>query len=454
MNITNCRFRLILFFFSLAFGVSAEPLVKDVLLDEGRLVIKGEGFGEKKNPHPVLWAFGSRVIENGIDTTKEMGVVPGKPVPVGSDGEAFVWSRGEGVVFSEKSRIPEVSHTYRSENDGWLGWPHAFGGDDTPYADKAYFSWRVQSDGDIANYKTIAVTSIKGVFLDGGDPFSPGESIRVMPIDRGETIGRVVYYDAEKSWIHIEVSGLTSDHFAGAVISGVDSGATALVDSTVFYRSGSSSKYFRSYETVADAGTHVVATTNRLITAQLDENGKELSRAFESEGDSGYGLPNVSYSSQWQLIEVYIDLSGDYGAGYFKLNGKDSKSFSGLYIKDSKPKDAGPTISNIGWEAAGGVDMVNVALNFGEIYFDTSPQRVLFANTPSVVEAGSNVEFQYLVSWSDKEIVVDKGYGALNLSSPIYVFVYDEYDSVSNGFCILNCSGGEYPPSRIGLDVE
>lgn len=120
------------FIFGVAFSVlgcsltNADPLVLSVSSGEDELVLIGESFGNKESPYPILWAFGSDVRENGQPVNKETGVVDGESVQV-STSSSSVWTRGEGVAYSSLSRIPEVSHTYRAENDGWLGWPVAFG---------------------------------------------------------------------------------------------------------------------------------------------------------------------------------------------------------------------------------------------------------------------------------------------------------------------------------------
>lgn len=448
------------FIFGVAFSVlgcsltNADPLVLSVSSGEDELVLIGESFGNKESPYPILWAFGSDVRENGQPVNKETGVVDGESVQV-STSSSSVWTRGEGVAYSSLSRIPEVSHTYRAENDGWLGWPVAFGGDDTPFSDQAYVAWRVKTPGDISHYALVAVTDSEGSFFLGKDEFSPGERVEIIPIGAEPRIGRIVHFDSDKQRMHIEVVGLSSKHFVGGKVVGLDSGASAILDSSVYYRSGSSSKYFRSYETISEGGTHFVVSTNRLITAQYDSQGNELRRAFEFDGDAGYGLPNISASTDWQLVEAYIDLSESFGHGFLRLNSNELKSFSGLDITGSKPKDAGPTISNIGWEAAGGVEEVNVAINFGEIYFDKTPQRVVLSNTQDLLSAGANVEFQFIKAWSNNEIRVEKRFGGLRKDMPIYAFVFNK-NNISNkiGYCVSSCDVDELPPSKIDLSIE
>ncbi|WP_417536743.1 hypothetical protein [Methylophaga sp.] len=431
-----------------------EPNVHQVNVDGKEVIVKGEFFGSKESPYPILWAFGSDIRENGKVAQKEVGVVANDSVLVGDSGLA-VWSRGQGVTYDNLSRLPEVSHTYRAENDGWLGWPLAFGGDDTPFSDKAYVSWRVKAPGDISKYVLVAVSDLGGEFNLGADQFTPGENVEIVPVGAQQRTGRIVHFDSERRQVHLEVSGLSSKHFSGAKVLGLDSGATAVLDSERYYRSSSSSKFFRSHETISGAGTRFVVSTNRLITVQFDSRGKEIQRAFEFEGDSGYGLPAITENPDWNLVEVFIDLSGKYGEGIITVNGNESKTFSGLDISETKPKDAGPTVANIGWEAAGGVEEINVALNFGEIYFDKTPQRAVLTNSKVLKDARSNVEVQYSSYWSDNEVRFESQFGGLNDAIPIYLFIFDENnESNSAGFCVYMCEKDELPPSRIMLNVE
>jgi hypothetical protein len=376
-------------------------------------------------------------------------------VPIGDDPAKFLWTHGEGTTYTSQSRLKDITHSYRAERIGWLGWPTAFGGADTPYSDKAYISWRVKTDGDIENYKVVGLLHIDGTFKDGPSPYAPGERIKILSSDGREFIGRVVHIDKASNRMHIQLAGVSSSNLSEAVVKGLESGAEASIDSKLFYRSSSPGKYFRSYETLSEGGSHIVLTTNRLISAQYSNSGQELRRAFEFAGDSGYGAPQVSSLPGWTFMEAYIDLSKDMGHGYISANHKESKSFKGLFIGDSKPKDAGPTISNIGWEPAGGTKMVNSALSFGEIYFDSTPQRVALSNSNLYSNVEKDEELQFIKTWSNNEISVEFRKGGLNEFQPIYIYVFDKNNNPNKtGFCFINCDNNYSPPKKIDLLID
>src|SRR5690554_2524362 len=207
----------------------AEPKISRTAVSDNSISIFGTGFGEKKQPAPILWAFGQDIRENGIQVPKEEGVRFGSTVPVGNEPRLNVWSRGTGATFSATTRTKAITHTYHAANRGWLGWPLAFGGEDTPYSDKAYISWRLRPSGDINSYKTVRISNIKGDFDGGNDPFSPGEQVRIMTTGGKELSGRMVHLDATNSLIHLEAGTLQSTDSIDAKIIGLTSGASGLL---------------------------------------------------------------------------------------------------------------------------------------------------------------------------------------------------------------------------------
>lgn len=433
----------------------ASPQITRAEVSDNTITIYGTGFGTKDQPAPILWAFGEDIKENGIQVNKERGVTFGSAVPVGKDPSASVWSRGFGATYSADSRTTDITHTYRAENDGWLGWPHAFGGDNTPFSNKAYISWRIKTSGDINSYKAVRVLNIEGRFHTGDDPFSTGEEILITSADGTEKKGKIVHVDIANAVMHLEVPGMRLADSEGSRVTGLNSKASATLDGKNLYLTSVSGKYLRSHETVNEGGTRAILTTNRWYAVQVDRTGNELRRGFETLTDSGYNTPDISKSSNWVLLESYLDLSGDYGSGLISMNNEKTKWFNNLYIADSKPTDSGPTISNIGWEPAGGSEIVNVALNFGEVYFDKTPQRVIISNEMHYEKVRSNQEIQYIEEWTSEKIVTRFRTGSFTKIDPLYIFAFDASNSPNTtGFCIRNCDNDASPPSKINLGVD
>ena len=433
----------------------ASPQITRTEVSDDTITIHGKGFGKKDQPAPILWAFGEDIKENGVPVSKERGVKLGSTVSVGKDPNNNIWSRGFGATYSSVSRSADITHTYRAENEGWVGWPHAFGGDNTHFSNKAYISWRVRTSGDINNYKVARVSNIEGEFQTGNDPFSTGEEVLIASADGTEKKGKVVHVDVANALMHLEVPGMRAADSVGGRVTGLKSKASATLDGDSLYQTSVAGKYLRSYETVNEGGTRAILTTNRWFAVQVDSSGKELRRGFETLTDSGYNSPDISKSSNWVLLESYLDLSGDYGSGSISMNNEKIKRFNNLYIADSKPKDSGPTVSNIGWEPSGGAEVINVALNFGEIYFDKTPQRVILSNEMYYEKVRDNQEFQYIEEWTSEKIVTRFRTGNFTKLDPLYIFVFDASNSPNSlGFCIRNCDNGTSPPSKINLGID
>lgn len=432
----------------------AAPVIDAFSTNASSVTVSGSGFGSKVQAAPVLWIFGSDIRLNGQKSSLEAGLPEGTVIPINTGETSSIWTHGEGVFIDSRTRISSIDHSYGAEGNGWVGWPYAFGGSDTPYSEKAFISWRVRPWGDINNYKAISFNSLSGSFLTGSNSYLPGEAVAVTTTDGRSFSGKVVSIDPSKSIIDLEIAGVSSSFLQGATVVGNQSGAKLILDSSKFYRSSIGTKYLRSYETVNGPGSRAVMSTNRWISLQFDKNGTELRRAFESNGDTGYGVPEISKIQDWVLMESYIDLSGDYGEGYVSANNSKKKWFRSLYIADSKPSDAGPTIANLGWEAAGGTEMIKAAVSFGEIYFDSTPQRVVLSNSGKYSDAGADQEFQWITSWTDKKITVDKSFGGLNKESPIFLYVFDSKNQHNlDGLCIINCDKN-LPPTRVELKVN
>lgn len=434
--------------------VDAAPVIDSFSVNATTVTVNGSAFGAKPQAAPVMWVFGDDIRLNGKKVSIETNVSTGSVVPINTGPNSSLWTHGEGVYIDDKVRTPSLDHSYVAKGNGWVGWPYAFGGSDTPYSTKAFISWRVRTWGDINAYKAIAFNSLSGDFLTGGSQYLPGEDITVQATDGQTFSGRIVSVDTSKRIVDLELASATITLLQNAAVVGKTSGAKLQLDPSSFYRPTVGTKYFRSYENVTGAGTRAVMSTNRWISLQYDSDGNELRRAFETKTGAGYGAPNVSKINDWVLMESYIDLSGNYGNGYISANNSSKKWFNSLYIGDSKPKDAGLTISNLGWEAAGGTEMINASLNFGEIYFDTTPQRVILSNSETYEKAGSSQEFQWIKYWNNEKVTFDYYLRGLNEKSPIFMYIFDENNSPNiDGICIFNCDKN-LPPTRVQLNVN
>lgn len=436
-------------------NVTAAPVITSYSTTSSTVTINGSGFGDKTQAAPIMWVFGDDIRLNGRQVSLEANLSPGDMIPIRTGADTSLWTHGEGVFIDNNVRTSSLEHSYGAIGNGWVGWPYAFGGGDTPFSDKAYISWRVRTWGDINAYIAVAYQNMTGKFSVGANDYTPGEGIQILGQDGRTYNGRIVSVDTPPGIMDIEVSGVSASFIEGATIIGQSSGAKAVLNVSKFYVSSVGSKYLRIYETLSSGGMKSALTTNRWGASQYDaSNTKLLSQVFEFKGDSGYGAPDISSINDWVFMESYVDLSGDYGSGYVSANNGKKKFFNDLFIAGSKPMDAGPTISNLGWEAAGGTEMINAYLSFGEIYFDKTPQRVVLSNAAEYSKSGSNQELQWINKWTNDMVEIEIHLRGLDNKSPIYLYVFDmNNNSNSTGICIKNCDSSP-PPSTIKLNVN
>jgi len=406
---------------------------------QGQMVtIKGQGFGNKEQAAPVLWVMGDDVRENGVLETDYLNSIEGDVVPTGT---GQIWTKGTGVEFQNDARHEGLNKSFVVKNYGWLGWPEAMGGNDTRYATQAYTAFRIKTWGDIENYKTVDFTSLNGQFDTGLNEYDEGEQITVNTVSGKLFSGYVVSVDTVDNVLHLSVIGINSALMSGASVIGTSSGAIATIPESPKVLNTVSGKYFRSYENAnIGGGVKVVRSVNRFISTISDESGQEVDRQFElaDKSDQGYGVEKVSNKNDWRLMETYMDLRGAEGTGYNDVDNMNKKPFNYLNMA-YKDQDGGPTVSNIGWEAAGGTDGINAALSFGEVYFDSTPQRIVISDSATYFQTTSNIEYQYPIQWADNEVTFELNYGALDSGNPLYVYIFNENNEHNEkGFLLCN----------------
>jgi len=406
---------------------------------QGQMVtIKGQGFGNKKQAEPVLWMMGDDVRENGVSQFDYVNSASGELVPVG-DGQ--VWSKGIGVIFDDEVRHDGLNSSFVAKNYGWVGWPKAMGGIDTQFANQAYIALRIKPWGNIDFYSTVTFTTLTGQFDTGKNAHDEGEMITLTTTNGKQLTGNIVHIDTIENLLHISIVGANSLTLSGGTIVGYTSGAIVEIGDTPIIKNGVGSKYLRAYENIkVGGGVKVVRSVNRFISTVSDEAGVEMDRQFELEdkSDGGYGVEWVSDQNDWRLMETYIDLRGAKGKGYNDVDNLNKKWFDHLNMA-YKDQNGGPTIANIGWEQAGGSKGINAALNFGEVYFDSTPQRVVISESPTYGQTTSNIEYQYPIQWADTEVTFELNYGALDSGNPLYVYIFNEHNEHNEeGFLLCN----------------
>lgn len=421
-------------------------------LEDGSVLIhiEGRGFGEKSQPEPALWIFGEDVRENGVARPR-LSRTAGESVPVGDPDEA-VWSLGSGAYFDELVRHPRLEHSYIARNHNTLSFPHAYGGETPRNSDSTYFSYRVKPSGRINNYRSVTLSEISGVFDTGSTLYDEGESIYITKGSQLED-GTIVSIDPETSEATIVAIGVNASQLQGSTIIGRSSGAEATIDENERVISAVGSKYFRIRELVS-SGIYGTLSTNRLIMGVRSVEGSDtVYRPKDANGtwDRGYGIPDISSVDGWRLVEFYVNKSDKVDA-YLSVD-SETRHVGNMEISGHR-LDHAPSIVNLGWDAAGGTRHINIAVNYGEVYMDETPQRVVISSSPEYSQVTDNIEFQYPILWDNNNITAEVYFGEIADSTELYLYVFDENNQPNHSGYLI-CSGcNPSAPGNINLDYS
>ena len=414
--------------------VSGSPIISSSAEDaNGIVTLSGSNFGSKEQAAPVLWIFGNDVRNNGAAVVYP-SVSDGDSVA--ATGPSGVWdSADSNVSHSSDVRYPALGHSYFTKYDGTLRNPIAFGGGSPPYADETYVSFRVKNTNNWYGYKVSAYTNLTSTFDTGGSEFSEGESITIETLGDGTKTGVIVHIDESINKVTFGPDGGTSSTLNGATMTGDTTGASLVLDTSAAYAYEGGGKYLRMWSGGKPGMYHTYAV-NRLVSGYRDINGDLIAKFAESPGgsdDYGYGVQQFTANQGWQLYEGFLSQKGLSDLfQYMDIDNTSRRYLRWLTLTEGqKLLDRSPTISQVGLDAAGGTDAIARAFNFGEIYFDTTPKRVMLSQNSTYATSGQDLELQFVQSWSDTEIVVEKRLGALDTGQPFYAYVFNAEDSVN-----------------------
>lgn len=421
---------------AVSFNAVANPVVENVtangLVHGDVITIQGKGFGSKAQAAPVLYDMGAVTYENGKLSSKQSGFADFQEVS--SDGAGGVWAKPSNgtfgssipsVTFSRDKRYKEVpSHYYFTGHKGYLGWPSAYGGADTPVDNsQLYVAWWYKPKYDPRYYWVFPISNVKGKFIEEGAK-SFGEKLTVSSGVTGQVI------KIEDGQIHaIFDEQINKNKLAGMVIKGTKSGATAELAASGYLPPGSN-KYIRVWE---------------------DPQGKEGIRVSWTQNQITGG-PKSSWVyapikvGEWNLMELMLD--SDTGKLEARVNSKHLTTYD-LGKNTALKGKYSPTIGLIGFD---GKFQTAQEHEISEIYMDSSLQRVVIGNA-STFDKVTHYEIQMPVKWQDNRVEVKANLGSLGKASNLYVYVFDKQGRVnSSGYKL--CDDCQAPPVAPVLKVS
>lgn len=434
---------------SLASAVSfAAPKIDSVdasggFSQDGAITIYGKGFGAKSQAAPVLYDWGALVLENGkVNNSRQSAssgykLLPasqGTPDPIYDKPSSTSGGGGVNVEFvtdrAGRSKHSEGHYWFKGKN-GFVGWPNAYGGGNTPKNnDQLYLSWQFKPRYSTDSYWTWKLENVRGSFKLRSGSGDFGETIR---FSNGKT-AKLIAIDGNN--LHMVVDQkVTSTELRGTEIRGVSSGAVAVLsDAAGSYRTPGPDKFVRIWEEPTGQ--------NGLLMAWSDVG--LATRKPDGKNVYGYGEAGV-IPGKWNNMEVFVDLKQKLAVA--SVNGKTvhSVNLDGIVYNTNAYS---PTIALLGFN---GAHMDYQEVDFGEIYMDNTPQRVLVANASDLSKA-SKIEIQYPVSWQDNKIVVRVNEGVLAKGEQLYVFVVDNTGNITSAN-LPSCDNCTAPPVAPVLKV-
>lgn len=426
---------------ALSFAAPKIQSVEGVFSQDGVITIHGAGFGNKAQAAPVLYDWGASVIENGKVNQSRASVSNGYKILTASEGSAdpiydkpSASSTGVNVQFVTnrpgRTKYSQGHYWFKGKN-GYIGWPNAYGGGNTPKNnEQLYLSWQFKPRYNTEDYWTWKLKNVKGTFKQRSGSNDFGETIR---FSNGKT-AKIIAINGDTLHMMVDQK-INSTELKGTQIQGVSSGAVAILsdESGAYYAPGSD-KFVRVWEEPTGTNGLLMAWSNVGLAIRKPD-GKNV---------YGYGAAGV-VPGKWNHMEVFVDLQQKIAVA--SVNGKvlHSVDLTGVSYNTSAYS---PTIALLGFN---GSHMDYQEVDFGEIYMDSTPQRVLIANAPELSKA-TKIEIQYPTSWQDNKVVAKVNEGLLERGEKLYVFIVDKLGNATPvGYPI--CEDCQAPPVAPVLKV-
>ena len=402
------------------------------LADGNTVTITTDGtydFGTKSQAAPVLWAFGSEVYENGVANSAEVGLSNG------DSAATDIWALDTFPTISTDTRHAGIDHVYEgngaNEREEIVGWPNCMLGtaedkNSSIYNEKMFCSFKSKYSNHPFFYRATAYTSMSGTFDDGVDEWDEGETASIAGIS-GE-LATILYVDTVNSIIHFRVPSSTfnSGTLNNVTMTGDSSGATCTLLASSSYTVPGATKFLRAYENTSETGIRTAFSPTGNVVGGY--TGFTEDYRIQPTPILGRNQANLR---DWHTIESYFDHSGATGSGRLTVAG-DEVTWSGFDLT-SKDLSGGIVPANIGFDLPGTPTPVYETQWFGEIYVDTTPQRVVIGDASTWAACDPDqTEFLRPTAWSVSSITAVYKAG----SGYVYVIGSDDNPINANGVAI------------------
>lgn len=412
--------------------------------EDSVITITGSGFGSKTQAAPIIYDFSDKAYINGTLDNTQGDLTEGDPLLPGATD--IYWAKPSSTSFGGSNVHITYAQTHRHNNifahytfdgpNGFLGWPKAYGGTSTTgNHKKLYASWRLKPFRDSISYWRWKTDSIDGNFTLGSDPYQAGEKLIINSPVLGIIYGEAIWLDTD-GWLHfIALTVSSSAQLKGALIEGVTSGATTTLpdgDEPTTFISPGSNKYIRLWEEqTGKTGVRLSWTQDQTTVA----------------GKTPDGTDTHLRVGRWNHLEAELNLTNNTYRVWINNRQHKEIDLSGAEREDIV---LSPSIAVLGFN---GKNQIYARHEFGEIYMDNTPQRVIVANA-STLNNATHTEIQLADTWSDGSVSFKLSLGEFKTgnNSSLYVYVFDE-NGVSNTTGMQICSSCTHEPGVV-IDIN
>jgi|SRR5690554_4328126 len=379
--------------------------------------------GSRSNSVFRHWQQGSQIILNGTATSVESGAA----VP----DTTTVWGGvSDNVsIVSDDLRHGNIDQQYRALGKGSTVNAKAF--DEILDDPKFYFAKWVNPGAQFNRVYVLGYTGLTGSFFTHPKR-TRGEAVTLSLVGGGSKTGYIT--SIINSVMTLEITGGAGAGGAadieGATVTGVDSGASVVIDTSIYGVAGSA-KVVRIYSGGVPNGQGIsVITSHNGGLIDLDEYG--LSGYVGSLVNDFSGRYYSIEPERWHLYELEIDFSGETGVVRQRIDNGEIYTVSGI-DKANMSSVRGFFLANVGLDTAGlgvGVGEIGISEDWGEIVADNDLKRLVIGDAP-VLSDCSHVELQNHTDWTAGEVPFVVNQGSFDSLAGKYLFV------VAGGFSEL-----------------
>ncbi len=373
-------------------------------------------FGSRETQLFRHWQVGSEILLNGTASSAENGV----SVP----DTVEVWSGiSDNVeITSANLRHARIDQQYRAFGKGSLVNSKAF--DNIGAGDKFYFAKWANAGCNFQRAYVLGFLNLTGTFNTSADR-SRGEPVTLSLVGGGTKTGYITSIINSVLTLEIDGGSGGAATIEGATVTGAQSGATLVIDTSTIYGSTAATKIARIYSGGIPSGLGISVVTSH--------NGGLID--VDEYGDTGYvGSSANDYSNQlystdpgnFHLYELEIDFSGATGSVRQRIDNKVVYEVSGLsktYLSAVK----GFFLSNVGMDTSGlPVDVNDIGLTeyWGEIIADNSLKRLVIGDS-NTLDTCNHIEIQKHTSWGEGIVQFQLNQGSFSDLTGKYLFLVD-----------------------------